>query len=362
MKKTKVFFFCPALIAGGLERVLSVLSGTLASHYDEVTYITWHNLPVFYDIDIRVKVVCAEKECSSHSVWKRMKWLRRYVKRERPDIVISFSTPFNMISLAALVGVGVKVVISERNDPAHFRWGWLAKKMRDILYSTADGILVQTETCKKHLSKRLAKTATIIPNPVLMGTKYIGCALNSEKDPTIVTVARLVPQKRLDMLINAFAQFHFSHPNYHLAIYGEGNEREFLQKLIYDMQLTKAVSLYGAVGNIWEKMKCAEMFVMASEYEGMSNALIEAMCLGLPCISTKVSGAVDLIRDGENGLLVDVGDKNGLLKCMRELADNSQMRLELGKNATEISKGYSMDKVFGAWYRYIDHMVKMNRK
>lgn len=357
MKKTKVFFFCPALIAGGLERVLSVLSGTLASHYDEVTYITWHNLPVFYDIDIRVKVVCAEKECSSHSVWKRMKWLRRYVKRERPDIVISFSTPFNMISLAALVGVGVKVVISERNDPAHFRWGWLAKKMRDILYSTADGILVQTETCKKHLSKRLAKTATIIPNPVLMGTKYIGCALNSEKDPTIVTVARLVPQKRLDMLINAFAQFHFSHPNYHLAIYGEGNEREFLQKLIYDMQLTKAVSLYGAVGNIWEKMKCAEMFVMASEYEGMSNALIEAMCLGLPCISTKVSGAVDLIRDGENGLLIDVGDEKGLLKCMRELADNSQMRLELGKNATEISKGYNLYKVIGAWYIYIDQII-----
>ena len=350
-------FFCPALIAGGLERVLSVLSGTLASHYDEVTYLTWHDLPVFYDIDKRVNVVCVEKETGSHSAWIRMKWLRRFVKEEKPDVFLSFSTPFNMISLVALMGLGLKVVVSERNDPAHFRWGGLAKVIRNVLYLKADGILVQTETSKSHLWKPLAKRALIIPNPLMIERDIIGAALTSEKKQVIITASRLVPQKRIDLIVKVFSEFHKIHPNHKLFIYGEGPERERLQLLIKELELTNSVKMPGVIQNLWEKMKVAEMFVMSSEFEGMSNSMLEALALGLPCISTKVSGAIDVIKDGKNGLLVDINDRNALLEAMTELAEQKGKRECLGAEASHIADDLSLMKVSAMWTGYVDSFI-----
>lgn len=349
--------FCPALIAGGLERVLSVLSGTLASHYDKVTYITWHDLPVFYDIDKRVNVVCIEKETGSHSTWKRMKWLRRYVKCEKPDILISFSTPFNMISLAALIGAGIKVVVSERNDPAHFRWGGLAEIFRNVLYLRADGILVQTESSKKHLWKPLSKRSVIIPNPLMIERDIVGYAVKSEIEHVIITASRLVPQKRNDLIVKVFSKFNKTHPNHKLFIFGEGPERERLQLLIKELNLTNSVEMPGVVNNLWERMKAAEMFVMASEYEGMSNSLLEAMALGLPCISTKVSGAIEVIKDGKNGLLVDINDEDTLLEAMTELAEHKELRECLGAEACLIADDLSLMKVSAIWTNYIDSII-----
>ena len=353
----KVLFFCPALIAGGLERVLSVLSGALASHFDEVTYITWHDFPVFYDIDKRVNVVCAEKEIGSHSAWKRTKWLRRYVKVENPDVLISFSTPFNMISLVALMGAGIKVVVSERNDPAHFRWGCIAKIFRNLLYLKADGLLVQTETSKEHLWTPLAKRAVVIPNPILMDDHYIGSAIHSEMKPLIVSASRFVPQKKNDMIIRAFAEFLKCHPDYQLIIYGEGREKSRLEDLVSALGLNGKVVLPGAVPDVWDKMKCASLFVMASEYEGMPNALMEAMSLGLPCISTRVCGAIDIIKDGENGVLVNVNDEKALLNAFLLIADNKGMREKLGRNAIHVAEEYDFSKIVSQWIGYINNFL-----
>lgn len=352
---------CPALIAGGLERVLSVLSNTMVSHYDEVTYITWYDLPVFYDIDKRVRIVCAEKKSGSHSLCKRMKWLRQYVKEEKPDIMVSFSTPFNMISLVALLGLGIKVVVSERNDPAHFRRGWLARIARNILYLKADGLLVQTETSKKHLWKPLSKRAVVIPNPVMIDSDILGNALRAEKEHIILTASRLVPQKRNDLLIKVFACFSKTHPKYKLYIYGDGPEREKLIQQISDLGIEDRAYLPGSITNLWERMLNVEIFVMTSEYEGMSNSLLEAMTLGLPCISTKVSGALDIIKDGINGLLIDINDEKALLNAMTLLADHSDTRERLGKQARLIADEYHFMKVSGLWMDYIDIKIKSNR-
>ena len=356
MKKTKLFFFSPSLAAGGLERVLSVLSKPMADHYDEVTYITWHDKPVFYEIDNRVKIICVEKECGSNSILKKILWFNKYVLNGKPDLLISFSTPFNMIALTALAGSGIKVVVAERNDPAHFRWGWFAKQFRDLLYCTADGILVQTETCKNHLRGLLSKRAIVIPNPLLMDQNLIGSALRTEKTHLIVSASRLVPQKRNDLIIKVFARFLESHSDYSLTIYGDGPEREKLVEQVSQLGIEEKVLLPGNVKNIWEKIKGAEMFVMASEYEGMSNALLEAMCLGLPCISTKVSGAVDFINDGENGLLVDINDEEALFKAIQKLADNKELRNEIGKKARFVAEELDSSKIAVRWIEYINNI------
>lgn len=353
---TKVFFFCPALIAGGLERVLSVLSGPLANHYDEVTYITWHDREVFYEIDKNVRVVCVERECGSRSVWKRMLWLRGFVKKGRPDVLVSFSAPFNMIALVSLIGAGIKVVVSERNDPAHFRWGKIAKMIRNCLYLSADGLLVQTKTSQDHFWDVLARRSVILPNPIMIDEEYKGVALKTDAMNVIASVGRLVPQKRFDLLINAFGTFLKRHADYQLHIYGEGKEEENLQYQISEMGLEGKVLLMGTVDQILECIKHAKMFVMTSEYEGMSNALLEAMSIGLPCISTKVSGAIDIIRNGENGLLID-GGMNSAVDAMTALADDESLRFRLGENACRIADDYNLLSVSRQWMGYLDNFI-----
>lgn len=184
MKKSKVFFFCSSLGVGGMERVLSRLSYSFANHYVEVTYILWYELSVFYEIDKRIKIISAEVECGSSSLWRKMIWLRHYVKSQKPDVLISFSAPFNMIALTSLIGqTETKIVVAERNDPAHFRWGAL-KYLRNWLYRFSEGIVAQTDTCKMHLDKALSKKCVVIPNPILMDKTDLGGGISERHSPS----------------------------------------------------------------------------------------------------------------------------------------------------------------------------------
>ena len=119
-------------------------------------------------------------------------------------------------------------------------------------------------------------------------------------------------QKNQLLLLKAFKRVVSIRPEYTLTIYGEGPERSLLEKYILDNNMTNVVNLPGSVKNVYDKIADAEIFVMSSNFEGMPNALIEAMCLGLACVSTKVSGATDLIKDGVNGDLVDIGNEQSL--------------------------------------------------
>ena len=101
------------------------------------------------------------------------------------------------------------------------------------------------------------------------------------------------------------------------------------------------------------------MFVLTSEYEGMSNSLIEAMCLGLPCISTKVSGATDLIQSGDNGVLIDIDDTQGLLIAMTEIADNPVYAKIIGENATQIYQILKSEVISKHWVSCLQQCYTM---
>ena len=353
----KIIIFSPSLVAGGLERVISVLSKPLADHYEHVKLITWHDLPFFYRIDERVRIVCVEKECGTRNILTKMRWFRRYVILENPSVLISFSAPFNMIAIFSLFMTGVKVLVSERVDPKAFRWGKFKFLIRDILYWLADGILVQTDTSRRNYRKSLQKKAEIIPNPIVMPKTIVGGALHNVYKPIVVTATRLVKQKRLDDLINAFEIFHNTHQDYKLIIFGEGSERDTLEKLIRDKRMTDIVSMPGAIQKLWDELKFARMFVLPSAFEGMSNSLIEAMCLGLPCISTRVSGSIDYIQDGENGLLVEVGNVEKLAMAITKIADNDWLARKLGENASMVYNELNVDVVSRLWIDAISRYV-----
>lgn len=355
-----LYVSCRSLMRGGAERVLSVLSGPLADSYDEVIYFCWYNGEVAYDIDERVKIVFIQDEVKSKSLFKKMKWFRQFVKMKPASIILSFLTPTNMVTLASLFGSGQSVVVSERADP-HFYFNRYRLKFlwsfgRNFLYKRARGIIVQSVAERDYYKGELRKKCSIIFNPIYLQPNSVGAAIKIKKKNKIVVVGRLRPFKNQEMAILAFSQFVRIHPDYEMYIYGEGENRKKLESLVLEKGLDKFVHLPGAQKNVFDVISDAQMFLLPSNYEGMSNALIEAMCLGLPCISTKVSGSVDLIDDGINGLLIDCGSEAQLVDAMCKIADNKVLANRLAENATKLFEEIKVDKISAQWIEYLEIM------
>lgn len=353
----KLVVSCGTLCSGGAERVLSVLSSSFAENYDEVIYLTWIDQPDFYTLDSRVKRICVEKECGSKSLLKKALWFRNYVKNKPPKLVLSFLEPFNVMICFALMGVDVPVVVANRNDPRYVWGDFIHRNLRALAYRKAIGNLSQTENNKNYFKGTLFKKGHVIYNPIFLPKEYVGKACITEKRNRIVSVARISRQKNPEMLIRAFKKFHLKHPDYTLTMYGNGEDRDYVLDLINREELSSCIFLPGAKKNIWDEIANAKCFVLTSWYEGMPNALLEAMCLGLPCVSTKVSGAVDLVKNGENGILVDLDDDDFLAEALSKIIDNQEYALKLGTKATEIFNLLDVKTISQQWIEYLNKMI-----
>lgn len=349
---SKIILSFATLAQGGAARVCASLSYPLCDTYDEVILVTWADRPQFYEYDYRAKWLCVEKEVGKNDI-KRMLWFRKLVKKEKPDLILSFLEPFNLRVLTCTMGLGVKTIVAERNDPRSVNKYRLLSCLEKLVYRRAHGILVQTPTIQNFFDGKLKERTHVIYNPVNIPTSMVGAALKTPKQKRIVSVARLMPQKNHDILIKAFAEFQKEHPDYTLTIYGEGPLMENLKSLADSLGVGDKVFLPGPSKTVHQDILDAEMMCLVSTREGMSNAMIEAMCLGLPCICTRVSGAVDLITDGENGVLVDIGDVNGLVEKMNELADNESLSQKMGNKASELYQVLNKEKINQEWISYL---------
>lgn len=358
---SKVLISCASMTAGGAERVLSILSIPLAEHYDEVTYILWVEAPIYYNIDERINIISIEKECGSKKELKKMIWFRKYIQKYRPDIVISFLTPYNMRVSLSLLGTNTNIIVAERNDPHLVPGGLLIALIRNILYSTVNGILVQTKHAACAFPVKLQRIIDVIYNPIIMDTSQVGSAIYSPKEDIIVSAGRLVPQKDQKTMIAAFHKFKQTHPSYRLIIYGDGPCRNELENYISELKLSDSVILPGIEKELWKNLLNAKVFVLSSKMEGMSNAMIEAMSLGLPVISTKVAGATELIRNGVNGYLINVGDSNQLTNLFSCLADNPPHAKALAQEAINIYDMLKYDTIIPQWITYINSKIKFNK-
>lgn len=355
---SKLIISIASLGTGGAERVLSVLSSPLAEQFVEVQYVLWEGGKPFYPIDARVKIVSLPELSGKTDRYWQMMTFRRLIKCEKPDLLLSFLTPYNMLVLLSTIGLNQKIVVAERTDPRRLLSGGRAGLwLRDWLYRRADGILTQTEYAKSCYDEKFAGKTAVIYNPVMMNDGQVGVALRTEKEHLFVTAGRLEPVKDQTMMIDSFAAFHKNHPEYRLVIYGEGPMHGALQEQINGLGLQDTVVLAGRTNDLWNKIASAEAFLLTSEYEGMSNALIEAMCLGLPVISTKVAGATDLIQDGEKGFLIDVKDSKALSDRMSRLADTPDLREQMGRNASKVYEQVRQDKICKQWIEYLKSKI-----
>lgn len=350
----RITFVAANLNSGGAERVMSLLANQFIKSGYEVEFIFLKKDIRFYPLLKQVKVKAAENECNSCSLIKKLLWIRKYIGKEKPDAVFAFRIAIYCVTLLSLLGKKVPIISSERNDPRFY--GLYLKLLQMVLLPLTDRFVVQTQHIKDYFPKLIKKKTDIIFNPV---TEKVFSLPIVPKEKRIISVGRLHSQKNQKMIIEAFARVSEEFPEWKLVIYGEGPERDSLESLVssFRFQVSSRISLPGRSENIIEELNKSEIFAFSSDYEGMSNAVVEAFCVGLPIITTKVSGTEDIITDGKNGYLLERNDIDGMEKAMRKLMSDEILRKKMGDINKSKSDIFNMNNIFKQWETVLKKVV-----
>jgi len=224
--------------------------------------------------------------------------------------------------------------------------------LKERIYRRVARVVFQTKWAQSCFSSQVQANSVVISNPVDTDVVPVDSSL-----PVIVTAGRLEPQKNHRLLLHAFAAMNQVRPGYHLQIFGEGPLRDELRLCAHGLGLDDVVELPGTVSEIHERMAAARMFVLSSDYEGLSNALLEAMQIGVASVSTACAGSSEVVVDHINGLLVPVGDATALSEAMLSLANDEELRRRLAVAARETGKGFRPLRIFAQWDDIVDPEV-----
>ena len=360
----KITYVTSTLTSGGAERVISLLANNFAERGYEVEMIALTSIsPDYYTLNPKVRFIHADK-VSKGGLLGELWWFRKHIKKEQPEVVIAFMEAVYEFVLLALLGTKIPVISSERLDPTLISWP--RKVLRWLLLPTTTAHVVQTQHIKQYYNQRIQKKTHIIYNPVnerVFETSYDNdddnhkFRVKEERLNRIISVGRLYPQKNQKMMIEAFAKIAPKFPEWSLIIYGEGFLRKDLESLVERLKVKDKVLLPGRCETVIEEVAKSKVFCLSSDYEGMSNAMIEALCVGTPVISTKVSGTDELIRDEENGLLVDIGDTEGLAQAFEKLLRNQELREQLGKEGQKLATLFKTETIVDQWEDLIKRLM-----
>jgi glycosyltransferase involved in cell wall biosynthesis len=330
----RIAFVIPNLGAGGAERVASLLSNDWAGRGHEITLLTFEEegAEPFFPLDERVSVRRLAASEISHgtaerlsSNFSRIARLRAALRQVRPDVAVAFMTEANVLAIAASRGLGIPVVISERNQPDRPGLGRVHKFARKLTYPFASAIVVQTEGIAEWVESRFSVPVSVIPNPVPRAPSPTPRPQASS--PVLVSVGRLTAQKGFDLLIRAFAVLAKKHGAWRLVIYGEGPERQALMRIADELELGQRVAFPGIIKDIAGALSEADLFVLASRYEGYPNALVEALAAGLPIVATACPGATEeILADGLNGMLVPQDNVPALANALDTMMSSRDLR------------------------------------
>lgn len=352
----KYIFYIDSMQLGGANRVMANLVNHFSLIGAEVVLINDivpdKNMPE-YEIEDSVKRIFLDIQDKSPvtSNIRRITKLRKTIKAEHTDAVVSFMGPPNIRMLLATIGLKCRKIVSIRNDPYKEYGDGLAKKITNILFRLADGCVFQTKDASEYFSKTVQQKSKIIFNPV--GKQFYGVK-RGDNPKNIVTVGRLFPQKNHVLLIKAFSKLAQEFPDENLIIYGEGDLRSDLEDLVRKLGLENRVFLPGRASNIPEKLAEAKIFVLSSDYEGMPNALMEAMAVGVPVISTDCpcGGPKILVRDGIDGRLVPCGDVEYLANLLCQKLNDKNIE-NMGISAKQRAEIFREDKIYRQWEYFI---------
>jgi glycosyltransferase involved in cell wall biosynthesis len=361
----RIVFHLNNLEKGGAERVVTNLAGQFVSHGYEVYIATEELGEDEYEIDSRIERVVVglsdgqQKKGRLSKFICRITNLRKFLKETKPDVVIAFARKANYRALTATLGTKIPVIISIRIAPVGC-YDYLSDKIQiPILFRRAAGCVFQTQEQKEFFPQYVQDKSRIILNAI--NPKFIGNPIPDKREKTVVHSGRIVDFKNQLMLIRAFIKVHEKHPDYTLKIFGQDTHDgtwEKLEALIKEKNAEDYVKLMGGSNQLEKDMINGAVAAFSSDVEGMPNAMLEAMALGLPVVATDCppGGPRMVITPEVNGLLVPVGDEDALAEAINRLIENPGFAQALGQNAAQIREIASSEKIFEEWKDYINEI------
>lgn len=344
-----------SLEAGGAERILAEMANYWNSNGWRITLATWTgpSSEDFYDLDPGVRRVWLDVEAANSSLpaklWaycRRILKLRAMLARARPDAVLSFIDTSNVMTLLACMGLGLRVIVSERsNGDSSARISWMWRASRIATYWRAAAVVAQTPDAARWIAEHCGVKAIAIPNPLRTLPD-----IDSAREPMILAVGRLSHEKGFDLLIRAFSGLGPEFSNWRLVIIGAGPSHSSLLRLGGQLNLGDRIEFRPPVKNIESWMARAGLVVQPSRFEGFPNVILEAMGMGAAVISADCrSGPAEIIDDGVNGRLVPVDDVAMLTRVMSELLRQPEERVRLGSEAKKVRQVFRQDLVMKRW-------------
>ena len=363
----KIIFHLNCLEQGGAERVVTTLANYLVNDGYEVIIATEWTADNEFTIDEKIRrihVGLTEKQKKGGrgaQIFCRIRNLRILLKKEKPDVVIAFAQKAIYRTLQATLFTKIPVITSVRTDPYLHYVGRMDKLMIAFLFPRAAGHVFQTEGARAFFSKRIQERSRIILNPI--HDKYLGVPEPAQRRMAVVQSGRLVDFKNQLMLIEAFVTVHEKHPDYKLEIYGGDSgdgTKELLEESIRTKHAGEYVFLMGASDSLENQLNDAALFAFSSDWEGLPNALMEAMALGLPIVATDCpcGGPKTLIQDGVNGLLVPIKDSQAMAEGMLKLIEDEELAKRLGREARKIENLANTEAICNQWKEYIEELCQ----
>lgn len=351
----KILFVIGTLSSGGAERVVSVLAEELSRKGYDIGITTVYNNKNDYISNKNIKLISI-KHRFRNRVFRALEiiiGLRNIIRREKSDIIISFVWQVNIYTILSNLFMKKKLIVSERNDPYHDPQNRYLARIRDFLYRFCNGFVFQTKNARMYFAARIQKKSVIISNPIKIDLPFWN---EKESEKTIITACRLTKQKNLPLLFEAFKNLLNEFPDYQLKIFGNGELHEQLSEKISAMDLSKKIQLVGFSNNIHNEMASASLFVMSSDYEGVSNSMLEALAIGVPVISTDspTGGARMFIKSGKNGILTEVGNCNELTMAIKHILSDKKHAIRISYEARKIREKLAPQKIAEKWIEYID--------
>ena len=355
-----VAFLIGTVHGGGAERVIANLSNQFAVKGHKSVLITFYRNENEYEINgnvIRYNLRDAEyKKGKITGFVYTQKKLRKICKREKIDVLVSFMRGANYYNIFAGIGNSMKSVLSVRNDPKKEYEGGAGLVTAKLLFNLADGCVFQTEDAKNCFSKFLQKKSRIILNPIhsiFYERKY------EPKKYRVIASGRLEKQKNHKLLIDAFKDVIKQCPDAQLYIYGEGACETELRSTISDLNMQEQVFLKGRTNDMAEALSKADIYVMSSDYEGLPNALMEAMAIGIPSVATDCpcGGPKLLFEDEKNGCLISVGNKKELTEKIVQLLQDDELKKNYSSNAKIKAEQFKNEKIYDEWEKFLSSII-----
>ena len=362
----KLLLVCRAFnnVAGGVERMGTALMNEMCRRGHEVSLLTWDRseAEAFYKFDERIAWHCLDiGDYMKKAGWglrlKRARWVRRFVKKLKPDVILAFQHGTFLSTRLFTYGLGIPTIAAERNAPSRFEH-LQAGRYRNLIFQTfrlAQRITIQCESYRNEYPAYLRSRIVTIPNPVFPAQSHARPQGEPGKQKILLSAGRLDDQKNYFVLIRTFAGLCKEFPEWRLIIAGEGEDRQQLEAIIAEHGLSDKVNLIGAVTDVASLYCESHLFCLPSRWEGFPNALAEALSHGLPGVGfAGCAGVRDLIQAGENGLLAEGnGNMESLAGCLRTLMADDEKRVRMGEAGIRSMKAYNPEQIFDTWEKFL---------